>query len=61
MTLPKITPSIQNALILTGITVVGSMLVVSWQHHCARKTMLLAHKLIMDEICFFKETVHDKE
>ena len=60
MTLPKITPSIQNALILTGITVVGSMLVVSWQHHCARKTMLLAHKLFMDEICF-KETVHDKE
>ena len=60
MTLPKITPSIQNALILTGITVVGSMLVVSWQHHCARKTMLLAHKLIMYEICF-KETVHDKE
>lgn len=48
MTLPKITPSIQNALILTGITVAGSMLIVSWQHHCARKTLLYDH-------CLWKE------
>ena len=60
MTFPKIAPSVQNALVLTGIGVIGSMLVVSWQHHCARKTMLLAHELIMDEINY-KETVHDKE
>jgi hypothetical protein len=53
-------PSVKKALILTGITAAGSMLIVSWQHHCSRKTMLLAHKLIMDEIRY-KETVHNKE
>ena len=48
MMLPKITPSVQNALVLTGIGVAGSMLVVSWQHHCARKTILYDH-------CLWKE------
>ena len=48
MTLPKITPSVQNALVLTGIAVVGSMMVVSWEHHCARKTLLYDH-------CLWKE------
>ena len=60
MKLPKIDPSTQKTLIQTGIIAAGSMLIVSWKHHCARKNLLLAHKLIMDEIRY-KDTVHNKE
>ena len=55
MTLPMITPSIQNALILTGITAVGSMLVVSWQHHCARKTLLYDHSLWKERLTLLSQ------
>ncbi len=48
MKLPTIDPTIQKALVLAGITAIGSMLIVSWQHHCARKTLLYNH-------CLWKE------
>ena len=55
MTLPKITPSVQNALVLTGIAVVGSMMVVSWEHHCARKTLLYDHCLWKERLALLSQ------
>jgi hypothetical protein len=61
MTLPKIDPSIQKTLILTGITVVGSMLVVSWRHHCARKTILYDHCLWKERLTLLSQQQNANE
>ncbi len=60
MSFPKLPHATQKALIITGITVVGSVMVISWNHYCIRSTMLYDHRLWKERMALLSQQQDDE-